>query len=221
MPEELYTSPEGEGCWGQGPGPPPCLLRGVLQGAGQMGALQAVVAPALLPGLPVPGQASHRDCDEELGGSQDLGSAKGRVGVSAHRLGRRRKPWGSRPADPGHSVNHSTLSNVTRRTEPRPPARLSAEDSISVVPLAHCNASGKEINSVRPGFHGSARKRVKWTQNSRGTCRLGWGWGRGEEAGKGASSHCILHIPSTPMLVRLPLSCSQSHTSWALLTLTK
>ena len=37
MPEELYTSPEGEGCWGQGPGHPPCPLRGVLQGSGLSG----------------------------------------------------------------------------------------------------------------------------------------------------------------------------------------
>ena len=194
---------------------------GVLQGTGQAGTLQAVVAPALLPGLLVPGQASHRDRDEELGGSQDLGSGKGRAGVSVRRLGSGRKPRGSRLAGPGLSVSHSTLSCVTRRTEPRPPARLSAADSISVGPLTHCNASGKEINSVRPGVHGSARKRVKWTQNSRGTRHVGWGRGRGEKAGKGASSHRILHIPSTPTLVHSPISCSQSHTSWALLILTK
>lgn len=53
----------------------------VPQGAGQPGALQGVVAPALLPGLPVPGQASHRDCDEELGGGQNLGLGKEGEGV--------------------------------------------------------------------------------------------------------------------------------------------
>ena len=77
-------APAGAVMWGEGS----CRGRRVLQGAGQTGALQAVVAPALLPGLPVPGQASHRDCDEELGGSQDLGSGKQRVGVSVHRFGR-------------------------------------------------------------------------------------------------------------------------------------
>lgn len=50
----------------------------VPQGAGQPGALQAVVPPALLPGLPVPSQASHWDCDKELARGQNLESGEGR-----------------------------------------------------------------------------------------------------------------------------------------------
>lgn len=48
----------------------------VLQGAGKPGALQGVVPPALLPGLPVPSQALHWDSDEELAGGQHLASRK-------------------------------------------------------------------------------------------------------------------------------------------------
>lgn len=50
----------------------------VLQGTGEPGAPQGVVSPALLPGLPVPHQALHRDRDEELAGGQNLGSRRER-----------------------------------------------------------------------------------------------------------------------------------------------
>lgn len=56
---------------------------GVLQGTGEPGTLQGVVPPALLPGLPVPRQALHRDCDKELAGGQNLGFKKGERGVSS------------------------------------------------------------------------------------------------------------------------------------------
>lgn len=140
--------------------------------------------------------------------------------MSVHRVVEVTQALGERPADPGHS---EPLNPQQRDKEDRTAPTCSSPVGrgfhlcCATSPLY---PSGKEINSVSL-VSWICKKKRKWAQNSRGTWTFGVGLGVGEKAGEGAGSHHILRIPSTQCLCILLFAGSQSHTSWALLTLTK
>lgn len=69
-----------------------CRPLGSLRGQESLAPCRVLVPPAPLPGLPVPGQTFHWDCDEELAGGQNLESGKEREWVWVLDSGGHRNP---------------------------------------------------------------------------------------------------------------------------------
>lgn len=89
---------------------------GVPQRAGELGALQVVVSPALRPGPLVPCKAFQWDGDMEEARGQNLRSENKRRGAELTRWGRP-STEGCQPVQSGSSGGHATLSHVIRCIE--------------------------------------------------------------------------------------------------------